>query len=268
VSSNPSPPATLPGPASVRGLHDLGGRTALITGAGAGLGRAMAWGLACHGAAVAIVDRDVALARSCAGEITRGAGARAIAVEANVSDEDDVARATRTVLSELGGIDILVNNAGHNIRKPLFDYSLDEFDSLHAVHVRGTFLFIRAAGPHMCERGSGSIINIASILGHVAAVNVGPYASAKAAIVQLTKVCALELAPHGVRVNALAPGYIDTALTRQHPPEARARITANTPLGRFGVPDELIGPVVFLASEASSFVTGSSLIVDGGWTAQ
>ena len=139
---------------------------------------------------------------------------------------------------------------------------------MHAVHVRGAFLFARDVGRCMRERKSGSIINIASMLGHVAAQNVAPYAAAKASLVQITKVLALELASHNVRVNAIAPGYIDTPLTRQHAPEVRRRITDTTPLGRFGEAHELIGPVVFLASNASSFVTGSSLLVDGGWTAQ
>ena len=253
---------------AVQKLNDLSGQVAVVTGAGSGLGRTMAWGLACHGAALAVIDRDAAAAELCAAEIAQGCGARTIAVKADVSRESDVDRGTAAVLDMLGPIDILVNNAGHNIRKPLLDYTLEEFDSLHAVHVRGTFLFCRAAGRHMRERKTGTIINIASMLGHVAAVNVAPYAAAKAAIMQLTRVLALELAPHGVRVNAIAPGYIDTPLTRQHPPELRNRITQTTPLGRFGLAHELIGPVVFLASGAASFITGSSLIVDGGWTAQ
>lgn len=258
----------LPSAKEVRSQNDLTGRIAVITGGGSGLGRAMAWGLACHGARIAIVDRDAAVAEDCASEISNGSGARALAVRADVSSEEDVARATHQILQDFGPIDILVNNAGHNIRKPLIDYSLEEFDSLHNVHVRGTFLFCRAVGRGMQERRSGTIINIASILGHIAAPNVAPYAAAKAAILQLTKVLALELAAHGVRVNSIAPGYIDTPLTRQHAPEVRDRITRTTPLGRFGEARELIGPVVFLASEASSFITGSSLIVDGGWTAQ
>ena len=258
----------LPPAEEVRKQNDVSGRIALITGGGSGLGRAMAWGLACHGASIVIVDRDVVVAEACAKEIATGCGVRAVAIRADVSREVDVEQATKHALQEMGSIDILVNNAGHNIRKPLIDYTLEEFDSLHEVHVRGTFLFCRAVGRSMLARQSGAIINIASMLGHVAARNVAPYAAAKAAIVQLTKVLALEFAADGVRVNAIAPGYIDTPLTRQHAPEVRDRITQTAPLGRFGQARELIGPVVFLASDASSFVTGTSLIVDGGWTAQ
>jgi NAD(P)-dependent dehydrogenase (short-subunit alcohol dehydrogenase family) len=258
----------LPSVDSVRSQFDLSGRVVLITGGGSGLGRAMAWGLACQGAHVAIVDRDVAAATACAKEISVGCGTRTFAVRADVTLEEEVESTADQVLANMGPVDVLVNNAGHNIRKPLIDYTLAEFDSLHEVHVRGTFLFCRAVGRTMKERKRGNIINIASILGHVATNNVGPYAAAKAAIVQLTRVLALEFAPQGIRVNAIAPGYIDTALTRQHAPEVRNRIAQTTPLGRFGQARELIGPIVFLASDSSSFVTGSSLIVDGGWTAQ
>jgi len=185
-----------------------------------------------------------------------------------VSVESEVARAVEEAITAFGRVDVLVNNAGHNIRKPLVEFSCEEFDTLHAVHVRGAFLFCRALCPHMRERRFGTIINIASMLGQVGALNVSAYAAAKAAVAQLGRALALEMAPYGVRVNSIAPGYIDTPLTRQHAPEVRNRICNSTPLGRFGEPDELIGPVVFLASDASSFVTGSTLVVDGGWTAQ
>lgn len=268
IPSQPVASFALPDIERVRALHDLSGRNALITGAASGLGRAMAWTLACYGANVAIVDLDVDKATQCAQEIAAGSGRQAIGIVANVSSEADVAAAIGAATRGLGDIDILVNNAGHNIRKPLVEYACDEFDSLYEVHVRGTFLFCRGIAPRMQARRRGSIINIASMLAQVAARGVAPYAAAKAAVMQMSRVLALELAPSGVRVNSIAPGYIDTPLTRQHPPDMRARITGTTPLGRFGEVAELMGPVLFLASDASSFVTGSTLVVDGGWTAQ
>lgn len=264
-------PETNPTPSTsdaVRGLHKLDGRVALVTGGGSGLGKAMAFGLACFGADTVLVDRDGPAAAAAACEISARSGRRSIGLVADVSVESDVARAVAEAIAEFSHIDVLVNNAGHNIRKPLVDFSCEEFDSLHAVHVRGAFLFCRALCPHMRERRSGSIINIASMLSQVGALNVSAYAAAKAAVAQLARALALEMAPFGVRVNAIAPGYIDTPLTRQHSPEVRNRISSTTPLGRFGEPNELIGPIVFLASDASSFVTGSTLVVDGGWTAQ
>lgn len=258
----------LPALDRVRSLHDLTGRVALVTGGASGLGRIMAWALACQGADIAIVDRDGARASECAKEIAAKSGRRAASTEADVASERAVDLAIETVTHDLGDVDILVNNAGHNIRKPLVDYGVAEFDSLYEVHVRGTFLFCRRIAPRMQARGRGSIVNIASMLAQVAARGVAPYAAAKAAIAQLSRVLALEMAPYGVRVNSIAPGYIDTPLTRQHAPEVRARISETTPLGRFGEATELMGPVIFLASDASSFVTGATLVVDGGWTAQ
>lgn len=260
-------PIKAPDARVMRELFNLEDKTVVITGGGSGLGRAMAFGFACYGANIVILDRDESAAIACAAEISGQFKVKVHAFECDVSDEETVNRASAKTLAVAPRVDVLVNNAGHNIRKQLFDYSVEEFDSLHKVHVRGTFLMSRAFGPEMRDRKSGVIINIASILGHVAAPNVAPYAAAKAAIIQLTKVLALELAPD-VRVNALAPGYIDTPLTRQHAPEVRRRITDTAPLGRFGNAEELIGPAIFLASRASSFVTGTSLIVDGGWTAK
>lgn len=258
----------LPLPGEVRTLHDLSGRVALVTGAASGLGRAMAWGFACFEADVAIVDRDAGAADAVAAGIAGATGRRTAAFAAEVSVEWDVEGTVERAVAALGPIDVLVNGAGHNIRKPLVEYTLAEFDSLLHVHVRGAFLFCRAVGRQMQARRRGSIINIASILGHVGVANVSAYAAAKGGLVQLTKALALEMAPYGVRVNSIAPGYIDTPLTRRHAPEARRRIVDSTPLGRFGEARELIGPAVFLASDASEFVTGSSLVVDGGWTAQ
>lgn len=252
----------------VRRLHDLSDKVALVTGGASGLCRAIAWGFTCHGADVALVDRDAQAAADCAQEMAAASGRRVRAFTAEASDERQVDSAVARAIKALGRIDILVNGAGHNIRKPLVEYTQAEFDSLLHVHVRGAFLFCRAVGRAMQAQKSGSIINIASVAGHVGIREVTAYAAAKGALVQLTKAFALEMATFGVRVNAIAPGYIDTPLTRQHPSETRRRIEKATPLGRFGRASELIGPAVFLASDASSFVTGSSLIVDGGWTAQ
>lgn len=258
----------LPAPAEVRRGFDLSGKVALVTGGASGLCKAIAWGFACHGADVALVDRDAAALASCAEEMAAATARRVRAFRADVSSESDVAAAVEQAATAFGRIDILVNGAGHNIRKPMLEMSQAEFDSLLHVHVRGAFLFCRAVGRGMQERRHGSIINIASVAGHVGMRDISAYAAAKGGLVQLTRAFALEMAPFGVRVNAIAPGFIDTPLTRQRPPEGRRLIEEASPLGRFGRADELIGPAVFLASDASSFVTGSSLVVDGGWTAQ
>ena len=260
--------AGLPAATELAKIYDLSGRVALVTGGASGLCRAIAWGFACYGADVALVDRDASVAETCAREMAAASGRRVLAFGAEVSDELQVAAAVASATKALGPIDILVNGAGHNIRKPLIEFSQAEFDSLLHVHVRGAFLFCRAVGRDMQVRGRGSIINIASIAGHVGIREVSAYSAAKGALVQLTKTLALEMAPYGVRVNSLAPGYIDTPLTRQHPDQVRRRIEEGTPLGRFGQPADLVGPAVFLASDASGFVTGSSLVVDGGWTTQ
>lgn len=256
-----------PSPDETRRIHDLSGRCAVITGGAGGLGRAIAWGFASYGARVAILDSDIAGAEEAASRTASATGSTVIACRADMTREESVAAALAEVEQALGYCEILVNGAGHNIRKPLVDFSQAEFDSLYEVHVRGAFFTCKTLGRAMQERRRGSIINIASMVGHVGMKNVSAYAAAKGALLQLTKSLALEMAPFGVRVNAIAPGYIDTPLTRQHAPEERARVASATPMQRFGKAAELIGPAIFLASDASSFVTGTSLLVDGGWTA-
>lgn len=169
----------------------------------------------------------------------------------------------------MGRVDILVNNAGINVRKPILELTLEEYRRVLATNLEGYFLAARAVGRTLVEQGSGKVINISSIMGQVALPSQAAYASSKGGIEQLTKVMALEWAPHGVQVNALAPTYFETELTRPlfNDPERNAFITGRTPAGRWGQPHELAGAVIFLASRASDYVTGHTLLVDGGWTA-
>jgi NAD(P)-dependent dehydrogenase (short-subunit alcohol dehydrogenase family) len=224
--------------------------------------------MACNGADVAIVDRDGKAAAACASELREGTSQRIESFQADVSNESEVAKAVGDALETFGHIDVLLNGAGHNIRKPLVEFTQAEFDSLMQVHVRGAFFFCRAIAPGMQARRSGSIINVASIAAFVGIREIVPYSTAKAGLLQFTRSFALEMAPFGIRVNAIAPGFIDTPLTRQHSNEKRREIEAMSPMGRFGGVHELIGPAVFLASGASSFVTGTSVVIDGAWSAQ
>lgn len=251
-----------------KAIFSLEGRIAIVTGGASGIGRAVARGFAFCGADVAILDRDVEAASAFARELGAATARRIAAFAVDVSDEPQVVDAIDATIRALGPIDILVNGAGHNVRKPLLEFTRHDFDGLLNVHLRGAFLTSRAVAGGMQARGRGSIINITSVLAHVGMAGVAPYAAAKGGLLQLTKALALEMAPFGVRVNAISPGFIDTPLTRQRSPDDRRRVEAATPMGRFGDPEELVGPAVFLASDASSFVTGTSLVVDGGWTAQ
>jgi NAD(P)-dependent dehydrogenase (short-subunit alcohol dehydrogenase family) len=249
-------------------LFDLTGRIALVTGAGRGLGRTMALALAAAGADLALVSRTRAELDTLAREI-RGLGRRAGVFTVDITDEEAVEQMVKDVIRELGGLHILVNNAGINIRKPVLELSLEEYERVLDTNLKGYFLCARAAGRHLVAQGSGKVINISSIMGHVVLPTQAAYASSKGAIEQLTKVLAVEWATSGVQVNALAPTYFETELTRPlfDDPERKAFISGRTPMGRWGQPHELAGGVIFLASDASNFVTGQSILVDGGWTA-
>ncbi len=251
-----------------KNLFDLTGRVAVVTGAGKGLGRAMALALAAAGADVVVSSRTMADISKVRDEI-RDLGRRADAVPVDCADETSCERLMARAIERLGTVDILVNNAGINVRKPILDLCAEEFDRVLKTNLYGYFYCARAAGRHMVARGSGKIINISSMMGRVALPTQGAYASSKGAVEQLTNVLALEWAQAGVQVNAIAPAYCETPLTQAvfNDPERHRFVCERTPMGRWGQPYELAGAVIFLASDASSFVTGHVLKVDGGWNA-
>lgn len=242
---------------SYRKLFDLTGRTALVIGAG-GIGTEAAMALAAHGATVTAADLDAQAAQGVA-EVCSGAWSTV-----DVTDTVSVAE-----LLVAGCPDVLVTTVGMNVRKALADYSDDDFDRVLRVNLRGVFTLLRAFGPAMAERGSGSIIAFSSIRGQTVEPGQGAYAASKAGLVQLIRTAAAEYGPAGVRCNAIAPGVVATELTGQiRADEQWSRAYADKgALRRWAHPGELAGAAVFLASDAASFVTGSVLLVDGGWTA-
>jgi NAD(P)-dependent dehydrogenase (short-subunit alcohol dehydrogenase family) len=248
----------------------LADRRALVTGGARGLGRVMAEALAEAGAQVAITSRLIESARDAASEIAEATGAHVVGFEVDVTSAADVTRLADEVEAALGPVDVLVNNAGVNIRGASETLAEADWDAVLDTNVKGPFLLSRALGPRMAARGWGRIINLGSILSVIALPGRAPYAASKAAVANLTRVLALEWAPHGVTVNAICPGPFGTEMNRQllNDPEKYAAFVAKIPMGRWGHLDEIKGAAVFLASNASSFVTGSLLFVDGGWTAQ
>jgi NAD(P)-dependent dehydrogenase (short-subunit alcohol dehydrogenase family) len=248
----------------------LDGRRALITGGGQGLGRAISQALAEAGADVALASRNRSACETAAGEIGASTGRRALAFAADVARAADVDRLMKQAQEGLGPVDILVNNAGVNIRGAAEDLSEADWDTVIDVNLKAPFLCSRALLPGMRARGFGRVINLGSILGAVALPGRAPYASAKAGVVNLTRVLALECAASGVTVNAICPGPFATEMNRQllNDPEKYKAFVEKIPMGRWGELHEIMGAAVFLASDAASFVTGSALFVDGGWTAQ
>jgi NAD(P)-dependent dehydrogenase (short-subunit alcohol dehydrogenase family) len=246
------------------------GKVALVTGGARGLGRTMAAALAEAGADIALSGRSRDACQEAAHAIAASTGRRVCAFQADVTKIDDVENLASGVEAELGRIDILINNAGVNIRGPVQQLSEADWDAVIDTNLKGPFLCARSIGPRMVSRGWGRVINMGSIMGVVALPGRAPYASSKAGIINLTRVLALEWAGTGVTVNALCPGAFGTDMNRSllDDPVKYKEFVSQIPMGRWGEVDELAGAAVFLASEASSYVTGSSIFVDGGWTAR
>jgi NAD(P)-dependent dehydrogenase (short-subunit alcohol dehydrogenase family) len=240
----------------------LAGKVAFITGAASGIGRATALALAAEGVHVIVSDINADAGEQVVSEISQRSGsARFIACD--VADEVSMEAAIGSVTVQEGRLDIMVNNAGIGLRQPVpvWEFTVEEWDRVLAVNLRGVFLGTKYAARAMLAQGGGSIINIASIAGLSAAPLLGPYGAAKAGVIQLTQTAALELAKRSIRVNAICPGWTDTPILGEL---ERERLVRQTPMGRLGQPHEIASLAVFLASDASSFITGSAYRADGG----
>ena len=255
--------------ASTSPVAGLAEKVVIVTGGGRGLGRAISEGFAAAGAHVVLTGRTKATVDEAAAAIC-AAGGSALGVAADVASEGDVDALVRAATDAYGRLDILINNAGINPwYKTAEETSLEEWRAVVETNLTGVFLTARAAGRVMLAQGEGAIVNVSSVAGRVALARTTAYCAAKGGVELMTRQLALEWAKKGVRVNAVGPGYFETELTegmRQNPKLAE-RVTARTPMGRFGHPGELVGACLFLASPAASYITGASLAVDGGWTA-
>lgn len=250
-------------------MFELTGKSAIVTGGGTGLGKVIAGALVKAGASVLITGRREEVLKDAVAEIG-GSDGKIIFAKTDVKRREDVDAMTEKALSAFGKIDILVNNAGINIVKPFLRYTEKEWDDVVDTTLKGCFHCCQAVGQGMVERGSGSIINMTSVIGITPLMNLSPYATSRGGIVTLTKALAVEWGRNNVRVNAIAPSYIRAGMSIgdiENDEKILKQNMRRIPLGRAGEADEVPGAVVFLASEASTFITGTVIPIDGGWTA-
>lgn len=255
---------------SVLDKFQLNHRVAIVTGGNRGLGKEMANALAEAGARVAVVSRKAEQAQAVADEIQSATGQTCRGYSCDMTVAEQVDALAHQVLADFGQVDIIVNNAGINIRGPIDQLTLEEFKEVQETNVTGPWLLCRALAGHLKERRYGRVINIGSTLSIVTMPDRTPYATSKGAILQMSRTLALEWAPYGITVNCVMPGPFGTEmnLPLMNDPEAYQSFVSRIPLGRWGNLDEIGGIVVFLASDASSFMTGAGITIDGGWTVQ
>jgi len=247
----------------------LAGRIAIVTGASKGLGKAIALALAADGARIALVSRDAALLDGVAAEIAERGG-KAAAFPADITSEDQVRALEQAVAANLGKVNILVNNAGINIRRPVTEFTLEEWRRVMDTNVTAAFLMCRSFIPHMSGTGYGRIVNLTSTMSHVSLPHRAAYSASKAALLGMTKAIALELAAERITCNGISPGPFATEMNRAllDSPEASAQFLGSTPLGRWGRVEEVGQLAVYLCSDDAAFITGADILIDGGWCAK
>ncbi|WDP92285.1 MAG: glucose 1-dehydrogenase [Desulfobacter sp.] len=255
----------------MKDFFKLDGKIAIVTGGAGGIGKALALGLGIHGANVVVASRNQNAIEEVAAQITKESGKEAIAISCDVTSEESMNALVDKVKEKYGRIDILVNAMGMNIKHDAFEYPIEDWDRLFDVNVKGTMIACKAAGRVMREQKEGSVINLSSVRGirGYTGGNSG-YCATKGAVELITKALALEWAPLGIRVNAIGPALIITPGTKHiaENPELAKKYASAVPMGRIGLPEDLAGACVYLASAASGFVSGQTLYVDGGLTAQ